>query len=116
MTQQLGTGHAVDGGADGSTIVVEWASETNEEGGPTRWLGSWLVSGDAVEGAWFYGGYGGERTTHAVPAGATGIRVRKWLSEGLDPEYIDVGLNGETVVQTGALDFDAPQPHRVFRP
>jgi len=116
MTQQLGARQAAGDGAESATLMIEWAGEINEEGGPTRWLGSWLVSGDAVEGEWFYGGFGGEQTSHSIPAGATGIRVRKWLSEGLDPEYVDIRLNGESVVQTGALDFDAPQSHRVFHP
>jgi len=115
MTQQVQAKQQPRGG-DTETLTIRWAAETNEEGGPTRWLGSWLVAGAAVEGSWFYGGYGSEQTAHPIPAGATGIRVRKWLSEGLDPEYVDLPLTENGPVDTAALDFDSPQPHRIFHP
>jgi len=98
-----------------SRLVIEWVAERNEEGGPTRWFGSWLVGGGEVEGGWFYGGHGGERTEHDVPDGAVGVRVRRWASEGLDPEYVDVTLDGEGLLRTDNLDFDAPRPERMSR-
>jgi hypothetical protein len=42
------------------------------------------------------------------------VRIRKWVSEGIDPEYIDIPFDGRTVIETGDLDFDTPQPHRVL--
>lgn len=69
------------------TLRIELPSLINEQGGPMRLLGSWLV-GDG-EGANFYSGTGGEATAHAVPAGARGYRLRRWPSEGLAPEYLD---------------------------
>jgi hypothetical protein len=115
MTQQTGIRDVAGGGAQSAVVAIEWAGDINEEGGPMRWLGSWLVDGDEVEGDWFYGGHGNERTEHAVPPDTRGVRVRRWISEGLDPEYVDVMLNGETTVRTATLDFDTPQSHRVFR-
>ena len=116
MTQQVEAQDQRAGTMPPRAVTVEWAGLINEEGGPMRWLGSWLVSGDAVEGALFYAGHGSERTEHAVPPEACGVRVRRWLSEGMDPEYVDVTLDGVAAVRTGELDFDSPQPHRVFRP
>lgn len=116
MTQQIGERSVMRGSRARSRLAIEWAAETNEQGGPMRWLGSWLVSGEGVEGEWFYGGHGGERTEHDVPADATGVRVRRWTSEGLDPEYVDIALNGAARVRTADLDFDTAQPHRVLRP
>jgi hypothetical protein len=116
MMQQIGEHSVMRGSVTLSRIAVEWGAETNEQGGPMRWLGSWLVRGEGVEGEWFYGGHGGERTEHDVPASATAVRVRRWTSEGLDPEYVDIALNGEGLVRTADLDFDVPQPHRVLRP
>lgn len=116
MTQGVDVRNGVEGGSQAAPVVIEWAAATNLEGEPMRWLGSWLVRGDSVEGSWFYSGRGNERTEHVVPSGAYGIRVRKWLSEGMDPEYVDVDLNGDALVRTGELDFNSPQPHRVFHP
>lgn len=115
MTRPAREDEAVIGETASLRVTVHWAAETNEQGLPTRWLGSWLIAGDGVEGDWFYSGHGGERTDHDIPQHATGIRVRKWTSEGLDPEYVDVMLDGAAQVRTDALDFDAPQPHRVPR-
>jgi hypothetical protein len=116
MTHQVGTREQVEVSTPPRSVSVEWAGLINEEGGPMRWLGSWLVGGDTVEGSLFYAGHGSERTEHSVPPGAYGVRVRRWLSEGMDPEYVDVTLDGEASVRTGELDFDSPQSHRVFRP
>lgn len=115
MTQQM-TERQAAGQDSGAAVTIDWETEANEEGGPTRWFGSWLLAGEPVEGPWFYGGYGGERTEHAMPPGARGVRVRKWVSEGLDPEYVDVLLTGGGHVRTGALDFDTPQDHRILQP
>lgn len=115
MTQQAGAQIGEKAGGTRPRLVIEWAAECNEEGGPTRWFGSWLVGGAGVEGGWFYAGHGGERTEHRVPDGAVGVRVRKWASEGLDPEYVDVPLNGERPLRTRDLDFDAPRPEWMIR-
>ena len=115
MTRQAGAEDGANGGRAPSRLVIEWAAERNEEGGPERWFGSWLVGGVGVEGGWFYAGHGGERTEHGVPHGAVGVRVRRWASEGLDPEYVDVPLDGEVPLRTRDLDFDAPRPERTIR-
>lgn len=74
-----------------------------------RWLGSWLVGSDGREAAWFYSGFGSESTQHVVPADATGVRIRRWVSEGLDPEWLDLPCEGEAEIATAVLDFDAPR-------
>ena len=52
------------------------------------------------------------------PADASGVRLRFWPSEGLDPEYIDIDLPGNPpgnaathLIDTASLDFDRPGPH-----
>jgi|SRR5579883_45948 hypothetical protein len=94
-------------------VRIQWAALTNEQRGPMRWLGSWVVREDGTEGAWFYSGFGSESTTHDVPPEALAVRIRRWVSEGLDPEYVDVPC-AEAEIATDALDFDTPQPHRVL--
>jgi hypothetical protein len=117
MTQPVSEPQAAKCSAPPARLTVEWARQTNEEQGATRWFGSWILTADGTEGAWFYSGHGGERTVHEVPAGATGVRIRRWTSEGLDPEYVDLPLDGEGErrIRTAALDFDTPQPHRLLR-
>jgi hypothetical protein len=95
-------------------LGIEWGREINEQGGVMRWLASWLTGDRGHELDWFYSGWGDETTEHAVPAAATGVRLRKWVSEGLDPEYLDLPLDRSTVIRTAALDFDARQAHRAF--
>ena len=94
-------------------LVIEWGAESNEQGGPMRWLASWLTGDQGHELDWFYSGWGDETTEHAIPAAATGVRLRKWVSEGLDPEYLDLPIERSTLIRTAALDFDAQQPHRA---
>lgn len=74
------------------------------------WLGSWLVGDSGVEGSWFYSGRGGGTSEIAPPEEASGIRLRRWPSDGLTPEYIDIGLELDNVA-TAELDFDRRQPH-----
>ena len=114
MAQQVNAREAAMEGATPARLVVEWASEVNEEGGPMRWFGSWLVGAEGAEGEWFYSGYGGERTEHPVPPHAAGVRIRRWTSEGLNPEYADLPLDGREHIRTAELDFNTPQPHRLL--
>jgi hypothetical protein len=100
-----------------ASITVNWPAEQNEHGRPLLWFGSWLQGNDGAEGAWFYSGHGGKSGSYPVPAGATGLRVRRWPNEGLDAEYVDIlklDEVGELSPQT--LDFDVAQPysHLVF--
>jgi hypothetical protein len=92
-------------------IRVNWPDLENEHGGRMLWFGAWLVSNDGDEGPWFYSGRGAEITTHQTPAGAVGLRLRRWPSEGLDPEYVDLTLNGASDIDPLMLDFDRAQPH-----
>ena len=95
-------------------LVIAWGAEINEQGGPMRWLASWLAGDQGHELDWFYSGWGDETTEHAIPVAATGVRLRKWVSEGLDPEYLDLPIERSMVIRTAALDFDARQPHRAY--
>jgi hypothetical protein len=90
------------------TVIVEFPALPNEHGGDSLWLASWLHK-DGSEGDWFYSGRGGEAVSAEPPPGA-GIRVRRWVSDGLPPEYADVPVSlGH--LSAAALDFDAAGPH-----
>jgi hypothetical protein len=91
-------------------VVVHWPADRDEHGGKMLWFGSWLVGAEGAEAGWFYSGRGGESGSYEIPAEATGIRVRRWPNEGLEPEYADiVPLNGAGELSAGDLDFDHRQ-------
>ena len=96
-------------------IMIEWPAEANEQGRPMRWFGSWLVGGQGGEGRWFYSGTGGGAESYVVPVEATGVRIRRWPSDGLDAEYADI-LNVPPAmrVSADALDFDVRQPFSLL--
>lgn len=97
-------------------ITIEWPAELNEQGRPMLWFGSWLIGDDGAEGAWFYSGKGGEVGEYPIPAGVTGLRIRRWPSDGLDAEYADVlGLAGAPNLVASALDFDREQPFSLLK-
>lgn len=94
-----------------SELAILWPSAQNEHGGRMLWYGSWLVARDGGEGEGFYSGRGGERQRYAVPAGAIGLRIRRWPNEGFDAEYVDLlDLDGVGELAPETLDFDQPQP------
>jgi hypothetical protein len=88
-------------------VTIEFPALPNEHGGDSLWLASWLHD-DGSEGGWFYSGRGGEAVTAEPPPGA-GIRVRRWVSDGLPPEYADVTVS-MCHLSAGALDFDTAGP------
>lgn len=79
------------------------------------WFGSWLVGNEGNEGGWFHSARGGAEVVVDIPAEATGIRVRRWPSDGLDAEYADVlDLEGLGSLDAGGLDFDVRQEFGFF--
>lgn len=95
-------------------VRIRWHGGTSDFGLLMPWFGSWLIGANGVEGDWFHSGRGAAETEHAAPDGATGVRLRFWPSEGLDPEYVDVPLveAGETqLIETARLELDRPGPH-----
>lgn len=62
-------------------LIVDWGEAELAENRRKRWMGSWLVSREGEEGAYFYDGPGGQETHHAVPAEAIGVRLRWWPGE-----------------------------------
>lgn len=91
-------------------VAVTWPICQNEHGGHMLWYGSWLVGQDGAEGRGFYSGRGGTVASYPVPAGAIGLRVRRWPNEGLDPEYADVLAPAVPArVAAGDLPFDDRQ-------
>lgn len=91
-------------------VTVDWARIPNEHGDPMLWFGSWLVGSEGVEGTWFYSGRGGTLDSYDVPAGATGLRIRRWPNEGFDAEYTDLfDLAGGQTIRSDELDFDSRQ-------
>lgn len=94
-----------------SMLRIIWHEQTSDFGLPMPWFGSWLVGDGETEGDWFHSGRGAAETAHDPPADAVGVRLRFWPSEGLDPEYIDLKLPAEGVIDTLQLDYDHPGPH-----
>lgn len=95
-------------------VRIHWHGAVSDFGQPMPWFGSWLIGADGIEGDWFHSERGEAATEHDVPAGATGVRLRFWPSEGLDPEYVDVALPAGVeahAIDTAALDLDRPGPH-----
>lgn len=92
-------------------LAITWPVEDNEHGEQMLWVGTWLVGGSGLEGEGIYSGRGGEQRVYAVPATATGLRVRRWPNEGLDAEYVDVlDLSTRRELRPEQLDFDVRQP------
>lgn len=97
-------------------VSIDWGRTINEHGQPMLWLASWLVDDAGREGKWFYSGRGeGTEPSYAAPPCATGLRIRRWSSEGLDAEYADVAFDAgmqELQVVAPDLPFDEPSPYR----
>jgi hypothetical protein len=92
-------------------LVIPWPVETNEHGERMLWAAAWLVGGVGEEGEAIYSGRGGEHGRYPIPAVATGVRIRRWPNEGLEPEYVDVlDLAGGEELRPERLDFERPQP------
>lgn len=78
----------------GGVLRLHLPALINEQDEPMRLLCSWLLTEDN-EGPNFYAGAGGEPTTHPIPPGVRGYRLRRWPSEGIAPEYVDWMFEGE---------------------
>ena len=73
------------------------------------WFGAWLVGHDGSEGAWFHSGRGAAEGRYPVPAEATGIRIRRWPSDGFDAEYADLLDLSLPALLANDLEFDRRQ-------
>ncbi len=95
-----------------TALTLHWPELMNEEGFGLLWFASWIVDADeGVEGEWFYSGRGGETQIAPIPSEAIGVRIRRWPSEGLEAEYVDVLLADDPgEVWAEQLDFDRKQP------
>lgn len=91
-----------------TAVRIDWPTIRNVHGGATLWFAAWLIGDAGAEAASLYSGRGGTTVEAEPPPGATGIRVYRWLNEGLDPEYCDIDLPAGSV-NAGTLDFDRPQ-------
>ena len=103
-------------------LQIRWHAATSDFGLQMPWFGAWLIGAEGLEGEWFHSGRGAAVTEHETPADASGVRLRFWPSEGLDPEYIDIDLPSDLpgnppssaaahLIDTASLDFDRPGPH-----
>ena len=95
-------------------VQIRWHEAVSDFGLSMPWFGSWLLGAEGLEGEWFHSGRGGALTEHEAPPAATGVRLRFWPAEGLDPEYIDIALPPAAaahMIDTAQLDFDRPGPH-----
>jgi hypothetical protein len=90
-------------------LTCHWPNSDNEHGAPMLWLGSWLVGAHGEEGDWFHSDRGAAISQHAVPQTATGLRVRRWPNEGLEPEYVDLTPVPPDAVLVDELPFERPQ-------
>ena len=79
------------------------------------WFASWLVGTEGVEGSWFHSDRGAATVRVAVPADVSGLRIRRWPSDGLDAEYADIfELAGIGTVDAASLDFDTEQLYSLL--
>ncbi len=93
-----------------ASIRVDWPAVQNEQGRPMLWFGSWLTGSAGDEAEWFHSARGGAAGSYPVPAHATGLRIRRWPSDGLDAEYADIlDLDRVTHLVATELDFDTRQ-------
>jgi hypothetical protein len=93
-----------------ATIRVEWPGIENEQGRPMLWFGSWLTGSRGDEAEWFHSARGEASGSYSVPAHATGLRIRRWPSDGLDAEYADIlDLGSVSHLVATDLDFDTRQ-------
>ena len=92
------------------SIRIRWPEVPNEQGRPMLWFGSWLTGGHGEEAEWFHSSRGGAAGTYDVPPHATGLRIRRWPNDGLEPEYADLlDLRALTDLVATDLDFDTRQ-------
>lgn len=96
-------------------VTLNLRTRFDEQGEEMLWLVSWIVSMDGTEGEWFYSGTGCKDDRYSAPYDAIGVRIRRWPSRGMDPEFVDldVGSDGLSIIDRG-LPFDRPQPRNVF--
>lgn len=106
------------------SITVHWPDSLNDFGRPMLWLATWLIGEAGEEGDWFFSGRTADGNSgsdeglgpHAVPADATGIRVRRWPDEEFSPEYADLIPIPSEVIRVDALSFDRRQIHSRLQP
>ncbi|MGH2628364.1 MAG: hypothetical protein ACRDHY_17130 [Anaerolineales bacterium] len=93
-----------------ASIRIDWPAVENEQGRPMLWFGSWLVGVAGDEAEWFHSARGGAQGNYPVPPHATGVRIRRWPSHGLDAEYADLlDLASLNHIVATDLDFDTRQ-------
>lgn len=97
------------------TVTVKLRPRYDEQGEEMLWLASWIVDADGTEGEWFYSGTGTLGETFDPPADAIGVRIRRWPSRGMDPEFVDLDLGeaGLSIIDRG-LAFDRPQRRNIL--
>lgn len=78
---------ALSGAAPHHEVDLTVAAEPNDYDEPLRWLATWLHAGQ--EGDIIAGGRGGGAVRGTAPTGAVGVRIRRWYSDGVAPEYDD---------------------------
>jgi hypothetical protein len=98
-----------------SQLAIHFPEVMNDQGRPMIWFGSWLVGQDGREGEWFHSARGGAVVRVARPPEATGLRIRRWPSDGLDAEYADVlDLASAASLDADSLDFDTRQRYSLL--
>ncbi len=75
-------------------LTIDWGESELAERDRRTWLAAWLVDREGVEGDFFYDGNGGETTTHEIPAGALGFRLRCWPPESPSATNTGGGVGG----------------------
>jgi hypothetical protein len=91
-------------------ISISFPYVLNEQGRPMIWFGSWLVGDDGTEGPWFHSDRGSADVRVSPPAGATGLRIRRWPNDGFDAEYADIlDLSTTVDIDANELDYDSRQ-------
>ena len=99
------------------TVTLNFRPRMDEQGENMLWFVSWIVGEDGSEGEWFYSGTSCQGRHFPAPAEAIGLRLRRWPSPGIDPEYVDLVLHEEhQVVTDRGLQFDRRQTHSLLIP
>lgn len=77
-------------------LTIDFGQQSEPAESRHRWMASWLLDTNGMEGDFFYDGPGGSEQSFDVPANAVGFRLRCWVARQRDstmlpPQYFPAG-------------------------